>query len=64
MSEFEIIMNWLAMLRKKLDAVLELQKTILSIIIGEEELERDELEAIRGGDELIDEKKLFEVLKE
>ena len=56
-------MNELAMLRKKLDAILELQKTILSIIIKEEEPKRDELEAIKSEDELIDEEELFEVLE-
>jgi len=59
----EAIMNELAMLRKKLDAILELQKTILGIIIKEEEPERDELEAIRSEDELIDEEELFEALE-
>ena len=59
----EAIMNELAMLRKKLDAILELQKTILGIIIKEEEPERDELEAIKSEDELIDEEELFEVLE-
>ena len=59
----EAIMNELAMLRKKLDAILELQKTILGIIIKEEEPERDELEAIKSEDELIDEEELFEALE-
>ena len=51
------------MLRRKIDAILELQKTILSIIMKEEEPEKDELEAIRREDELIDEDELFEVLE-
>lgn len=59
----EVVMNELATLRKKLDAILELQKTILSIIIKEEEPKRDELEAIKSEDELIDEEELFEVLE-
>ena len=62
-SKLETVLNELGVLRRKIDAILELQKTILSIIMKEEKPEKDELEAIRREDDLIDEDELFEVLE-
>ena len=62
--KLETVLDELIVLKRKIDAILELQKTILNIIMKEEEPERDELEAIRSRDELADEDELFEVLEE
>ena len=62
--KLETVLDELVVLKRKIDAILELQKTILNIIMKEEEPERDELEAIRSRDELADEDELFEVLEE
>ncbi len=62
--KLETVLDELVVLKRKIDAILELQKTILNIIMKEEEPERDELEAIRSEDELADEDELFKVLEE
>ena len=64
MPRLETVLDEPVVLKRKIDAILELQKAILNIIMEEEKPERDELEAIRSEDELADEDELFEVLEE